>query len=417
MIWVKLALVAGVVNALINLPMKRTSGIVKRDTEYVDVDTDYSEDLWTVIAEVGSPKQSVEFSITFWGNYSVLMPADNCSSYLNSQGFNVNLLDTFYVIQDYFIGTSLYDARDSISLGNLTTNMEFVAMSECFRQGSMLNLGYISNTTTKQPMDNIAQRFKKSGLIESSVISLWNPELYSVNGSLIFGGIDQSKYVGTLQKLPTFRSEAMSIPPINGNNIAFRMDGLKVNGSKIHNEPLPATINDRTYLPFSYWQAISDAFGVPYEEGQYGVYYFNESAFPLVNVTLDFGGIGIDIPLDVLLASSLTGTYSNAYILLGTDIWTYVYTAIDYDNKEIALAQAVTDFEGDAEIVTATSGIPSAINAPTYATLEESLTGKSLSGNGLSSKHSSTRLSGANTKEGFVTICASLIAGFGLLFI
>lgn len=120
-----------------------------------------------------------------------------------------------------------------------------------------MHLGYGNKSST-----SLTQALANAGAINSPAFSLWSD-------NILFGGVDRSKYNGTLQTSP--------IIDVSHLSKAFRinMDGLSINGSSQASDtfPLDAHIDTSwfvTYVPKSVVEALWSQLGNVSSPDQWG---------------------------------------------------------------------------------------------------------------------------------------------------
>lgn len=92
----------------------------------------------------------------------------------------------------------------------------------------MLGLGYKSHENvadSKERYSNLPQLMVDQGLIQSQTYSLWPDGLESSTGTILFGGVDTEKFLGTLQTLPIERTNQLI------NELEITLSGLSISNS------------------------------------------------------------------------------------------------------------------------------------------------------------------------------------------
>jgi len=211
-------------------------------------------------------------------------------------------------------------------------------------------------------------------------------------GTLLFGGVNKSKYNGTLYTLPIVDSP-------DGLRRAYRVNvtGLSIDETSISakNFPTQAVFDSSlpyTYVPVSIARNIFSEFGITEipTSGQISVpcnstsrnttmtFQFGAAQFKLsiglfIHTESLFGQADHDKEMCYFGVVANTDAYDADSTVLGSNFLQQVYTVYDMGNHEISLAERDWDSIGD-EILEITTGK----NAVPGATSEEDDTEKSL---------------------------------------
>ena len=263
----------------------------------------------------------------------------------------------------------------------------------------ILGLGYAAdeaqvNAVHQKSYANLPQAMVDAGLVKSNAYSLWLDDLEANTGSIIFGGVDTSKYTGQLQTLP-IQKELNEYA-----EFIITLSSMKiVNDGKIQslNSDLPTAVildsgSSLTYLPNA--NAIYSALNVEYIQQSGSAFASCDLANK--NVTLDFTFTSptISVPISELVlsldsvdqgreSSNPGDNGEGSYIsggsdeniclfgiapsqgstpVLGDTFLRSAYVVYDLANNEISLAQ--TNFNSTTshvvEIGTGTSSVPDA---------------------------------------------------------
>lgn len=237
-----------------------------------------------------------------------------------------------------------------------------------------MKLAYGNESST-----SLTQALADAGAINSPAFSLWA-------GNILFGGVDKSKYNGTLQTFPIIDNSNFSK--------AFRidMDGMSINGSSLASDafPIDAVFDNSfsvTYVPKSVAEAIRSQLGNVSVPNSWGSVNFSCSSvsddstvgFKFGDLDLEFSltkfmsyDPGMGIPYDEPLARSLDfgdtcwlsiieskpehkAISEHGSIILGTDFMSLIYAVFDLENDEVSLANRNWD-SSPTDIVEITSG-------------------------------------------------------------
>lgn len=287
-----------------------------------------------------------------------------------------------------------------------------------------------SNGDVYPTYPNLPKQMKQQGLIETVSYSLWLNDLRSSSGSLLFGGVDHSKYKGSLQKVPMVSTRDGINKPIDFSVV---MNGMSIyNKNNISANVVDCSVpvlldSGTTYsqLPLALIEPVASILGAIYDE--------NNNLFVLrgdkkkhlngAGVSFNLSGISIDVGADELLvpvaplrslydggdheqhylervahkmgnqlASSTSEsqkTFDDSIIgsddfyllgmlpveqdtqgsyILGDTFLRSAYVVYDLENYEIALANAAHDSQNSRPSIDTidSNGIPSATKAPLY---------------------------------------------------
>lgn len=309
--------------------------------------------------------------------------------------FDISYVDGSHSKGDYF--------RDAFKFANATlSNMTMGLGIDTTIPYGLLGVGYTTNEAiieTKESLsaqyDNLPALMMREGLIATNAYSLWLNDLDASTGNILFGGIDTSKYVGDLTRIPIVRNnktrEYDSFIVALTSLRAVSSSGIDVLTSR--EEPIEAVLDSGTtlsYLPTDIAQQIWTEVGALYSAA-YGLalipcrmqnskghfsFQFAGTSGPTVNVTMD------ELVLDLVIQGPAPTFGSGKYAgedacefgiqnttgtnLLGDTFLRSAYVVYDLVNNEIGIAP--TDFNAtESTIIPFESKgavIPSATLAP-----------------------------------------------------
>lgn len=235
--------------------------------------------------------------------------------------------------------------------------------------------GYVEDPHT---YPNLPVVLKTSGAIDTVAYSLYLDDAAAMEGSVLFGGVDQSKYTGTLYTVPIVNIYEGYSKPIA---LDITLQGLGVSSSSskktITTSSIPVLLDSGTtltYFPSKYVKLVADTIGATYvASGLYGMTC--PSAQDDRELVFDFGGFHITAPLSSFLITSSDDSsicflgmvaQNSLPAILGDLFLTHAYIVYDLDNYEVSLAQAsYTDAEEDIQAIL--SEVPNAVKAPGYS--------------------------------------------------
>lgn len=201
--------------------------------------------------------------------------------------------------------------------------------------------------------DNFPQALVKAGYIKSAAYSLWLNDLKTHQGSILFGGVDTSKYTGDLQTLP--------IVPTYGQygELAVTLTGMslqKDDSNKTYGpSDLPvyvvldsgSTVN---ILPDSIADSIFEDVGAKYNSSSGYATVPCRLRGENYNLTYTFSGVDITVGISELVLSPTGDNQSTCMLgivhagkgmtILGDPFLRGAYVVYDLANNEISLANA-----------------------------------------------------------------------------
>ena len=300
---------------------------------------------------------------------------------LYTNAFNISYGDGTSDAGDYF--------TDVVQLENVTIDAGGLTMGLATLTGDgpslkndghgLLGVGYeIGESITsvggaKAATPAIYDLLVKLGVTERAAYSLYLNDQTSGTGSILFGGIDTTKYSGDLVSLPV---QPNSDGATNYTQFDVALTAISINddsGTRLLTDSTfayPALLDSGTVsqqVPAGVANEILTGFGAV--EGNLPCSYRNSNA----SLTYSFGGDGgpsINVPLSALIVdngnqtfpdgrtecSILLGPTDGNGVILGDSFLRSAYLVYDLENNEIAIAQAVLDATSTSNIVAIPSG-------------------------------------------------------------
>ncbi|KAI7157999.1 hypothetical protein KC349_g5152 [Hortaea werneckii] len=298
--------------------------------------------------------------------------------------------------------------EDTVGIGDVRIeNVQFgVAQEVNATTGyaiGLMGLGYSYNEATQYIYPNMPEVLRDTGVINSRLYSVYLNDLSDISGTILFGGIDTSKYTGeltTLDILPDAISGGISQFITTVTDLSLTSNGqttdLFTGGSnsiaayESNDSALPVLLDTGSAawsMPQSYYREyIAPSF--PYIDS-YGLCACSHRQ-DQTTLHLTFGAsIRIQVPISDIIVPIYNSTtrepipYSEsedacAFLIvpaeptgygfqtLGDAVLRSLYVVFDLDNGQLSLAQAATDNDagsssgGDANVVAVPSG-PSGI--------------------------------------------------------
>jgi hypothetical protein len=190
--------------------------------------------------------------------------ASSTYEYVNSQ-FLIKYADGTGAQGDYVKDTLRFNNMDidgqQFGVGYRSTSSEGV-MGIGFP-----NLEVAVQVDEDQAYPNIPYQMVAQGLINTAAYSLWLDDIFSSTGNILFGGVDQDKYVGDLKTLPIIQDDGALVEMLVPLSSIHLADGNK-NTSLLSNgiTVLLDSGSTLSYLPVDTASAIYSAVGATYDQ-------------------------------------------------------------------------------------------------------------------------------------------------------
>lgn len=292
----------------------------------------------------------------------------------------------FYV--SYADGTFAYGTwvRDSIVMSGTTIeDMNFGLANKSDSEMSVLgigleslestNVGYFSSGNAYK-YANLPRKLVQDGLINRRAYSLYLNEASASSGSILFGGIDNSKFDGDLNLVPLVNTYYGTYDSpirfeITVTNISVTLDDTE---TSYLSQAYYATLDSGStysYFPSDLLTVIASTLSLTYSSSQ-SVYYMTcPSSDDNTTINFDFQGFKLSLSLSDFLISDSSSNYcvftileNSSGITLGDNFLRHLYVVYDLDNYQIALAPVVYTDDEDIEVIT--DDIPNATKVPNY---------------------------------------------------
>lgn len=273
--------------------------------------------------------------------------------------------NTQFVIQ-YGIGSASGEwGTDAFRIGGAQLQSLSIALAT---KVSSISEGIIglgrpqAEVTIKQGVsyDNLPQRLKREGLIASAAYSLYMDDLNAREGTILFGGVDHSRYTGELAVLPVTHPRQLGVQ-------LFGMHGDRRSKNNLLSRAQTCVLDSGTTLTYVDKETLLNIQGALNSNPSFAI---NMKYYCDCNITnhmvLDFGGTMISVPsynflwpietiVDPIIAS-IAFPQNSCYlgieqvqdgmdfVLMGDNMLRSMYIVYDLDNKQIALANAAPDY-------------------------------------------------------------------------
>lgn len=370
--------------------------LARRATLTEDLINNITDTAYFVDVEVGSPGQKVSllFDTGSSDTWVISYRADLCTDPSVQLTLNSKCLDTYdpaksstySLVQtgglniSYIAGAGAFGDyfTDDLSIGGAVIKKLQMGYATVVPQAyGIMGLGFSSNVATLSKYPTIMDQLSSQGLITSKAFSLYLNDVRSEGGTILFGGVDQDKFIGPLTVLPIVRSiftgnftqfevmvSALSLRFTNGTKTDLSSPALTAS--------LPAILDSGTtltYLPNNLALQVFRAVGAE-TYGVSGLAFVDcelPNLQPELTMNFTFGSATISVPVrDLVLdllgasASAIPGLpferscyftiQSNAgfqasrrapnYALIGSNFLRSAYVVYDMDNLQIGIAQA-----------------------------------------------------------------------------
>ncbi|KAF2205412.1 acid protease [Delitschia confertaspora ATCC 74209] len=387
---------------------------LRRRAKTVQETLDNLETLYFANATLGTPEQKFRFHIDT-GSSDLWANAKNsnlCRQRENpcavSGVYDANSSSTYEYVNSYFnisyvdgSGASGDYAKDTFHFGGQTIrDMQFGIGYRSTSPEGILGIGYMINEVQVnraggKAYPNLPQMLVNNGLINTNAYSLWLNDLDASTGSILFGGVDSEKYIGSLSTLP--------IIPIQGSIYAefvIALTGLGMNGqngSLFNNDVIPVLLDSGSslmYLPDRIVENLYNEFDAQYDSSQGAAFIDCAKANENTNLDFNFSGVTISVPMNELVIVAGTqrgqpicilgiGPAGSSTCVLGDTFLRSAYVVYNLDSNQIGLAQ--TNFNATkssiAEIQSGSGGIPDASGVPNPVSTAASASGGARIGN------------------------------------
>jgi hypothetical protein len=349
-----------------------------------------SSDIWFPSASSNICQQNCAFA-------SYDASSSSTGTEIAKDAFNIQYVDGSTIEGDYI--------TDILNIGSTQiTNMTMAAATTASRVIGIMGIGYQAGESIAETdgvvYPGLVNQLVSQGEISTMAYSLWLNDVEANTGSILFGGIDTSKYTGSLISLP-IQNDATT-----GSLTSFTVawTGLTSSGggsTQTYADPntVTAAILDSgttdTLLPDAIANEIYSAVGVT-TDPIYGNIVPCDLGSDDLTFTFTFGGPNgatVKVPLSEFVTPLLTVDGSTTTvqgktactfaidaagsdpILFGDSFMRSAYVVYDLQNNVIGLAQ--TNFNGGASniIEIDSNGIPDVSATASAATVQQTFSG------------------------------------------
>lgn len=306
-------------------------------------------------------------------------------------GFFISYLDNTAAEGDYISESFAFQGSSStvtgLQMGLVTATNE--TSNQVGGITGLMGIGYDTLESTNTPYPNLPDQLVSQGIINAKAYSLYLDDVASSTSSILFGGIDTEKFVGSIESVP--------VQKVNGGYTRLNalISSLSFNSSGVVTPLIAGTADSVTldsgfsysYIEDAAVEAIYTELGAIDDTGgasgfawvdcndrctkydDFFSFQFGDASGPLINVPLAESIIGpvskpanLDLPFDnACIVAFLPGSLlSPPYHTLGDTFLRSAYVVYDLQNNEIALAQSNFEASGSniVDIEKGATGIP-----------------------------------------------------------
>ncbi|MCJ1394672.1 hypothetical protein MMC18_007552 [Xylographa bjoerkii] len=398
---------------VLGLDIQRQSHPIEklRKRGHTDMPLYPTNNAWIYVANVsiGTPPQTVSIQIdTGSSDFWVNTPNSNqCTSGPFGCPFgtySANASSTYQYVNSllfdsYLAGTNVSGdfATDVLSFAGAT--LKNLTMGIAYESFDLVNIWGIGQPNNEgfakglQQYPNSPFQMVQNGLIQSPTYSLWMNSPNATAGSLLFGGVDTSKYQGQLATLPVEKNSSglYDYFRVNLSSISLNGSPVSTNASEFPQTAVLDTGNPLTIVPDDTFQNIVAELNLTNMVMNGLAYTPCSLASSAVIFTFQFAGVNISVPISSLVTApnalalqAYTGgnfkvpdpgmcvlmivpmaLTRSTYIVLGDSFLENAYVVHDLANSLISLAP--TNFNpansNVVEIPAGTGGVAAALKA------------------------------------------------------
>ncbi|KAF4632514.1 hypothetical protein G7Y89_g5612 [Cudoniella acicularis] len=309
--------------SVVSLPFERTLGIPasqNRKRSTVETVLNNEQLVYTVALMLGTPPQSTRVQLDT-GSSDLVVETDSSNLYdANSSSTYQYLNGDFLVAYGGGDGASGDNALDILSIGGaVIQNMQFGIMYTTTVLEGILGVGFtgIEGQVLNfgdPPYNNLPVLLVQQGYIESRAFSVYLNDDTGTGGTVLFGGVDTEKYLGSLVTLPLVPAAGTTdinqffVTLLNVQMTDPSGNAIILSGT-VGSTPVPALLDTgttETILPQSIASAIFNVLNADLSSPP-GVYVDCSLASTSYTVDFMFAGITIHVPLSQLIIPNGAG--------------------------------------------------------------------------------------------------------------
>lgn len=230
----------------------------------------------------------------------------------------------------------------SASGGDVVKSLQFADVTTSQIPYGIFGIGPPGNEASIESNEpeyqNFPQLLAQQGITSKASYSLFLNAEGAATGSLIFGGIDNAKYSGSL----------VSLPQQDPNQLTVRLSSVTVGNSAVlvNDQVLLDSGTTLTYIASDVFNTLGDQFNGQLEQDQDGTEFWGISCDLLGTIKYNFNGVSINVPVSNLVLKNDDGSCVLGVLnadqngnILGDNFLRSAYVYYDLTDKTISLAQ------------------------------------------------------------------------------
>ncbi len=354
----------------------KTGEEIKSQKSAFDVFLQNEKYWYSVDVEVGNPPQKVTVNLDTGSSDLWVVGSENtncndkCQSlgtFDQSKSTSINKINDNFRIEygDGSVSTGDW-VTDSVTLGGQTVNgLTFAVGTNSDNSMGVLGIGFASLGGEGLGYDytNYPKALVNAGIIESQTYSIYLDS--ADKGTILFGGVDHSKYTGSL----------VTVPITSDTRTTVELTGLKISDGSFSSESkfdvLLDTGSTLSYLPADVIANIAASLGATYNQHQSQYILPCDSSR---NVEFSFGCSTISVPLNSFQKKSKSVDSNGNQLctlkliptsgpvsILGDSFLRSAYVVFDLDKSQASIAQSASYVDSDdsqIEIIPSSGSVP-----------------------------------------------------------
>ncbi|KAI5968614.1 hypothetical protein KGF57_000103 [Candida theae] len=250
--------------------------------------------------------------------------------------------------------------EDTVTINGISiTGQQLADVTETSVDQGILGIGYTGNEAvtnqsgqqTTQNYDNVPVTLKKQGKIKTNAYSLYLNSPTADSGTIIFGGVDNAKYSGSLvaEQVTSSNQLTISLSSVNfrGSSFSFGQGALLDSGTTL------------TYFPSSFAAKLAKQAGAYLVEvgtNEY-LYFIDCNTNTSGSTTFNFdNGATITVPNSEYVYQTSDGTclwgiQESSQTILGDNFLRHAYLLYNLDANTISIAQVKYTTESNVSAV------------------------------------------------------------------
>ncbi|EGW30033.1 uncharacterized protein SPAPADRAFT_68870 [Spathaspora passalidarum NRRL Y-27907] len=262
---------------------------------------------------------------------------------------------TFNSAELWFVMTYVDGESASVTIGNddiligkntVVKGFGFGVANETTSATSILGISFPEENFTGY---SLPVELASQGITNRSAYSIFLNEA-NKTGSLLFGAVDHSKYLGDLQTVPIVYNETFPEIMVNVSGIDINMNDTKVSGGISESAFRLDTGTSASRFPASFLDTLLEQIkDSKYVASEHRFSSPDCSQIENLKFEIKFDGKTITVPVNSLIYEKINnGTHEECafgidfddHLILGMDVLRSIYFVVDLDDKEVSLAQS-----------------------------------------------------------------------------